>query len=313
MDVSRFIIESATFTRATLLGKPSRWLIFILLGLPWTALTALLESRKILDKNIVQWDLIPWQEAGLLIGFGILCNLLVSGWIVRLLRYRPAPPEFDRPARLCLEGIKAHTIPLVWMLVPAVLAWVQYSIAGSSTVSLGSWPPDPATVAILVLFAIQLLIIFYAAQYGLIGTIRFARTGSVREAFALPEIRKTAVRIGFVNYYLGFAVVVLAWILFSISLRVVYLVPYAGPVIALFLGPVPIVFCSRFVAHFCDEDQYPAVAGAVGETTIRAPPPSTTRGMVAEYVFWLAVLAALVVLCFTPMALIAASIIRWLP
>jgi len=232
---------------------------------------------------------------------------------VRLLRYRPAPPEFDRPARLCLEGIKVHTIPLVWMLVPAVLAYIQYSIAGGSTISLGSWPPDPATIAILVLLGIQLLIIFFAVQYGLIGTIRFARTGSVAEAFSLREIWKTSVRIGFINNYLGIAVVVAAWVIFSLCLRGVALVPYAGPVIALCLGPVPIVFCSRFVAHFCDEDQYPLVAGAGGAPAIRAPLPAPLREMVIEYIFWLVVLAALVVLCFTPMAIVAASIIRWLP
>lgn len=223
------------------------------------------------------------------------------------------PPDFDRTLLLCLDGMKVHAIPLVWILVPSVLAYVQYSIAGSSTVSLVLWPPDPATAAILVLLAIQLLILFYAMQYGLIGAIRFARTGSVAEAFSLAEIRKTAVRIGFVNYYLGFAVVVAAWILFSLSLRMITLVPAAGPVISLGLSPVPLVFCSRFVAHFCDEDEYLPAENSDGNQEVPALPALQIRALAAEYLFWLAVLAVLVVLCFTPMAVVAASLLRLAP
>lgn len=312
MDVSRFIIESAAFTRATLLGKPSRWLIFILLGLPWMALSSLLESRKILEGMTIHWDIIPWKEAGLLIGAGILCTFLLSGWIVRLLRNDPVPPDFDRPFLLCLDGMKLPVIPLVWMLVPSILAFVQYSIAGSSTITVNIWQPDPATIIILVLLAIQLLILFYATYYGLIGVIRFARTGSVREAFALLEIRKTAARIGFVNYYLGFGVVVVAWMLFSLCLRGISLLPSAGPFITLCLGSVPIVFCSRFVAHFCDEDQYPLCEGMSGVPELCTPSPLRARALVAEYLVWLVILAVLVFLCFTPMVLVVGYLGRFL-
>jgi hypothetical protein len=91
MDVSRFVVESAAFTRETLLGKPSRWLIFILLGLPWMALSSRAESWKILEGTTIHWNLIPWQEAGLLIGAGVLCNFLgvqpsgfrwMSNWMI---------------------------------------------------------------------------------------------------------------------------------------------------------------------------------------------------------------------------------------
>jgi hypothetical protein len=60
MNVGQFVVESAAFTRATLLGKPSRWLIFILLGLPWMALLSLAESQKILEGTSIHWNLIPW-------------------------------------------------------------------------------------------------------------------------------------------------------------------------------------------------------------------------------------------------------------
>lgn len=313
MDVSRYVTESAVFTHATLFGKPARWLVFILLGLPLTALTALLESRKILDKNIVRWDLIPWNEAGLLIALGVLCNLLVSGWIVRLLRDDPVPPEFDRPFQLCLDGMKFHVIPLVWMLVPSVLAFVQFSIAGGNTVFVTLWPPDPAGIVLLLLLAIQVVIVLYAVQYGFIGAVRFARTGSVREAFALLAIKRTFNRIGFVNYFIGIGVITLVWILFSLSLRGIAFLPVAGPIISLCLSPVPTVYCFRFIAHFCDEDRLPAGEERGKAADAPSAEPLTIREWIQEYAAWLLILAVLVVLCFTPIALIAASLVRLMP
>jgi hypothetical protein len=312
MDVGRFVVESAYFTRATLFSKPSRWLVFVLLGLPWMALSSLLGGSGILEGTTIHWNLIPWREAGLLIGAGVLCNLLLLGWVVRLFRKNPDPPEFDRPLLLCLDGIKAYTIPLVWILVPEILVFIQFTIAGSGTFSIILWPPDPATSLILVLLAVELVIFFYAVQYGLIGMIRFARTGSVREAFALLEIKRTFDRIGVVNYYLGFGIVVFSWLLFTLSLRGIAIMPYAGPVIALCLGPVPVVFCSRFVGHFCDEDAYSPGNVRSGENVAVADPSHQARALASEYLFWLAVLVMLVVLCFTPIALIAASVSRLL-
>ena len=177
MNVGQFVVESAAFTRATLLGKPSRWLIFILLGIPWMILLSRAESQKIIEGTTVHWSQIPWAEAGLLIGAGFLCNFLISGYVVRLLRDDPQPPEFDHPLLLCLDGMKLQVIPLVWMLVPAVLAYVQYSIATSGTWFSSPWEPALKTALILLLLVIEIVIVFIAVQHVMIGAIRFARTG----------------------------------------------------------------------------------------------------------------------------------------
>jgi len=316
MNVGRFIVESAVFTRATLWERPSRWLIFILLGLPWMALSSLAESDKILEGTTLHWNLIPWQEAGLLTGAGFLCNFLISGWVVRLLRNDPVPPDFDHPFLLCLDGMKVHVIPLVWMLVPSVLAFIQYSLVGSGMISGSWWELNPRTILFLVLLALQIIILFIAVQYAMIGAIRFARTGSVREGFALLEIKKTMGRIGIVNYYLGLGVIVLVWMFFSLALRGVALMPSVGPVISLGLSPVPTVFCFRFIAHFCDEERLSGEEGdgdAREAVTPRAQTPLNARVLVPEFLAWLLVLAVLVVLCFTPMVLVFGSISRFFP
>ena len=147
----------------------------------------------------------------------------------------------------------------------------------------------------------------------MIGAIRFARTGSVREGFALLEIKKTMDRIGIVNYYLGFGVIILVWMLFSLALRGIALLPSAGPVLSLGLSPVPTVFCFRFIAHFSDEDQYPGIDGQGNCPEVSIPPLPDARAMLTEFLVWLAILAGLVVLCFTPMVLVFGSVSRFFP
>ena len=305
MDVWHFVRESAAFTRETLLGSRSRLLTFVLLGLPWMLLTSLVKSSGILEGSAIHWNLIPWDEAGFLIVAGLLCNFLLSGYIVRLLEGATLPPEFDNWTRLWLDGMKVHVIPLVWILVPSVLALIEYNVATGRLLPENRWGTIPGSVMILLLLLIQLVILFIAVQYGIVGAVRYARTGSVREAFALNEIRKTLGRIGFVNYFLGLGVIALVWLFFNFLLGILSLVPYAGPVLALGLGPFLTVFCVRFIAHSCD-DEFPTAGREPGAG--RKSAPASTRAIIPELFLWSVVLAVLFVLCFTPLALVFGSV-----
>jgi hypothetical protein len=299
MDVRHVFFESATFTRATLMGKWSRWLAFVLLGLPWLALTTLADSWKIIDATGIHWRLVPWHEAGLLVLAGLLCNFIISGYIVRLLRGDPTPPEFDNWHLLFLDGIKVHVIPLVWILVPVVLTYIEYSTTVSELRSGSQIGSTVGWLLVLVLILIQLIILFIAVQYGIVGAIRFARTGSIREAFAVLTIRETLSNIGLVNYFIGLGVITVVWLVFNYALHLLALLPYAGPILVLGLGPFLTIFCIRFISHSCDDALPPAVA---------EPVPVPIRTVIPETFAWLGILAVLFVLCFTPMALVVGSV-----
>jgi hypothetical protein len=307
MNVSHFVRESAAFTRATLTGRWSRWLILVLLGLPWMLLSSLMESSRILEGTTIHWKLIPWEEAGLLILTGILCNFFISGYIVRLLEGDPVPPEFDNLPGLGLVGIKVQVIPLVWILVPSVLALIEYNVASGGLLPASPWGTTLGSILILILLAIQLVILFIAVQYGIVGAIRFARTGSVLEAFSLRAIYATLRRIGIVNYYLALGIIIIVYVAFSFGLHALSLVPYIGGIIALCLWPPLVVFCVRFMAHFCDEDMAPP-GGKPGAGGVSVPARVPARGMIPEILAWLLIVAVLFVLCFTPLALVIGSV-----
>ncbi|GAB6286376.1 MAG: hypothetical protein STSR0009_25770 [Methanoregula sp.] len=170
------------------------------------------------------------------------------------------------------------------------------------------WGTTLGFILILIILVIQLVILFIAVQYIIIGAIRYARTGSVREAFAVLAIRATLSRIGIVNYFVALGIITFVWLVFSVGLHVLSLVPYIGGIIALGLWPTMAVFCVRFMAHFCDEEFSPAgrepgVAGGV-----YMPVRMSARNMIVEILSWLFILAVLFVLCFTPLALVIGSV-----
>lgn len=299
MDVDRYLIGSAAFTRALLAGRPTRWLIFVLLGLPWTILVSLLASLHVYDGTTVHWALIPWTELAVLIAAGSLCNLFLWGYIVRLLAGSDEPPEFTGWSRLALDGIKLHTIPLVWVFVPVLLAAAEYAI-----VSSGFEKTLSGLLLLIVIAIVQVLIILFAVNYAVIGATRFARTGSVREAFHLIAIKETFSRIGIVNYYVGLGIIVVVFVLLTAALNVAALVPVVGPLIPLALGPVVTVFCTRFIAHFCDEDLQPLS---------RNPAPVPFHMLLPEFLAWAAILLVLLILCFTPLVVITGTVFGLLP
>jgi hypothetical protein len=199
--------------------------------------------------------------------------------------------------------MKLQVIPLVWMLVPAILAYVQYSVASGGPFTANPWEPTLRTLLVLLLLVVEIVVVYIAVQHVMIGAIRFARTGRMREAFDQLAIRATIGRIGIVNYFVGMGVIAFIWLLFSLTLRGIALLPFAGPGISLILAPIPTIYCFRFIAHFCDEDRLQAgfPAGMAGPSASR-PAPAT------EYLSWLAIYTVLLVLCFSPLALVVGSV-----
>jgi len=308
MDVSHYIRESAAFTRATLTGRWTRWLILVLLALPWLALSSLAGSLNLIEGTRIHWILMPWGEAGGLILVGLLCYFLISGYVVRLLKGDAAPPEFDNWLSLCLDGIKVHVIPLVWIIVPSILAYLQYLVAEGEILPGLLKGTTPGLIVILLLLGIQLVILFIAVQYVIVGAIRFARMGSVREAFDVLAIKGTMDRVGIVRYFIALAIVTLVGLLYSFGLHAVSYVPYIGGIIALGLWPPMIVFSARFMAHFCDEDMAPGGRPTVMDRGARALSRVAALGRIPEILAWLVILAVLVVLSCTPMVLVAGSV-----
>jgi hypothetical protein len=235
MNFSQFFSESLAFTGATLVEKWSRWLIFILLNLPWLILPFVIDTKKITVGTSIHWELLLQLPVALLVTVGIILSFFLSGYNVRLLRGGSTPPEFDDWAGLARDGIKMNIILLIWFspaLVLVLIGLVLKSDEGLLFPELGL-----GIVALL---------------YGIIGVIRFARMDSLREGFAFAAIGSTVREIGWGNYILALVILGIISFLFALVTGIIHLIPYAGTIIAACIEPLIRVFQYRFITHVYD-------------------------------------------------------------
>jgi hypothetical protein len=261
MNFSRVFSESVAFTRATLMGKWTRWLILILFALPWLVLSFVMDVTKIMYGTTVRWDLVPWGQVVPLVGIGIVCSFLFSGYTVRLLRGGDTPPEFDNWATLALDGIKMEVILLAWMapVVTLLLLHSMFFYGWPRTTGLPGFSPGLFLLN-PVLLIIEFAIFVIAFLYVIIGIIRFARTGSLREGFAISAIGSDIGRIGWGNYIVALVILAVIAFVFSIATRLLSFIPYAGPILPACLDPLLEVFRCRFISRVYGSDTSVPVA-----------------------------------------------------
>ena len=85
-----------------------------------------------------------------------------------------------------------------------------------------------------------------------IDIIRFARTGSIGEAFNFKEISATIAKIGWVPYIIALAVLIVVMIVVESILSVIDMIPVLGLIIEIiFIAPLTI-FEARYLSRVYD-------------------------------------------------------------
>lgn len=193
-----------------------------------------------------------WMQWLLLFIATILLCIPLMGYTVRVFRGDNPAPEVTDWAGLVIDGIKYLIISLIYAIPSLVILFVTM---GSVIIALASGnPPEMASgmegfVLGMILFIIVAVI---CGLFGMIGIIRFARTGSIGEAFNFVEIRETIGKIGWVPYLGAFIVMLIVQVVISIILAMVTMIPVLGLLIELvFVAPVAI-FEARYFSRVYD-------------------------------------------------------------
>ncbi|WP_319580688.1 DUF4013 domain-containing protein [uncultured Methanospirillum sp.] len=189
---------------------------------------------------------------------------VMYGYTVRVMRGVEPVYEDESFFSLFIDGIKLCVINIVYMIIPmlAFIATVGYAIIGiissGEEITFASILPIVGGVITGLVITIILAIIF--GLLGIIGSVRFARTGEMGQAFAIGEIMATIGRIGWVHYIVSIialmVVVFFLIIIITIIELVLAIVPIAGWIIgwilSLFLGPFISLMTSRFYSLLYD-------------------------------------------------------------
>ena len=315
MTFSSFLSETVAFTKKTLIGKWYRWVALMLLGLPALALGQIITTKTIIDGTVIHWDAVPWTEVIPLAVAAFVCTFFVAGYIVRLLRGGDQPPEFDRPAALAFDGIRLEIVAIIWALPLFAIAILQIYTFSTRMSSLSLGSALSMVILMPVLLVGDIIILALLVFFGTVGVTRFARTGRIREAFAIRAIESDIDRIGFGGYLFVLIILVVIRFGFGIIVNLLELIPVAGFLFPLVLDPWFTVFEFRFIAGVYDAAETHAPQPAP-ESAPRSGPDAahpTARDFLLSVVTLLVILAVCIVPAYAVMEAIQFPSIGGMP
>ena len=262
MDYGVIVSDAAGYAKTALVKNPITWLIFIICGLPLALIRFVFDPKTIITGTRVHWELIPWPRLVALCCAGLLLSFIVSGYLVRVYRGTTPPPVFDSWCSLYLDGIKLAIVGFLWFvpaLVIFVIALIFMFFGVHDSASTGTMMGAGFT-----LILIGLIVLVITCLYAVLGSVRFARTGSMREGLRFSAITGTIQAIGWGAYILALVIMMVLVILASLVISLFALIPFAGWVIQLVLTPIISVFSARYISRVYDHSvpQAPAPAPA---------------------------------------------------
>jgi hypothetical protein len=203
-----------------------------------------------------------WMQWLLLVIATILLCLPLLGYMLKIYRGEKPAPEVTDWGTLFVDGIKYAIVSLVWAIPLLILFFVLIgaaflpfsSITSVSESGIQASSGNPAFmigalgVYLVVVIIVGLLTIFFST----IGIIRFARTGSIGEAFNISGIITTIRKIGWGSYIISLVVLFVALIVVEIVITILGLIPVLGIIIQLvFIAPV-MIFEARYLCQVYD-------------------------------------------------------------
>ena len=180
---------------------------------------------------------------------------LINGYILRVLKGGSSAPSVDDD--MFIDGIKVFLIQFVYFIFPFIIGLMVLLLTGGFGILTmgGMQVNDPGAFIGLLLgslgvaLIVWLIFAFIFSLFCIIGMIRFARTGSMSEAFAFSEIMAKIGSIGWISYII--AMIVLGVVLFVIYL-VLILIPIIGWLLVLILAPLLSIIGARYQSNLYD-------------------------------------------------------------
>jgi len=246
MEFEKLFNDSIEYTRETLVGHWVRWLIFIVLSLPFALVRFVIDPQKIMTGSKIHWEMIPWGYLAILVIAGVLTSFFISGYMVRIYRGMRPAPDFTGWSSLFIDGIKLDIVMLAWFLPAIILMLLLLLVALGGMLWPGLFVNFGGTIIGLVLLVIVLALLIIAALYVTMGAIRFARTGNMVEGWNYSAISAIIRRIGWGNYVIALVLFFFASIFFNLVVSIPALIPYVGWIVPVCLSPLLTVFAARY-------------------------------------------------------------------
>jgi hypothetical protein len=193
-----------------------------------------------------------WNRWVMLIIATILLGIPLMGYIMKVLRGTKPAPEVDDWGTLFIDGIKYIIVKIIYA-IPLII--VGFLVLGAAFMTAMSGNIAAMTGAIAGMLAGVLIILILAiiiALFEIIGMVRFARTGSIGEAFNFNAILATIGKIGWVSYIIALIVFLVVAFVIGIIIAILTMIPIIGWIIYFCLIAPMAIFFARYICLVYD-------------------------------------------------------------
>lgn len=193
-----------------------------------------------------------WMQWLLLVIATIILFIPLLGYSLKVLRGEKPAPEVTGWGTLFIDGIKYLIVSLIWAIPTLVIFFITIGAGILATVGQDPTEVMGAIMGMLFGFIVVAIVAILTMIFATIGIIRFARTGSMGEAFNFKEINATIGRIGWGSYIIALIVFIVVVIVIEIIISIIGMIPIIGAIIGFVLIAPVMIFQSRYLCQLYD-------------------------------------------------------------
>ena len=257
MDIGALLSDSFTYALEALVGKWTRWAIFILFALPVSLIQFTFDPKTLMTGTAMNWGAIPWGRIAVLAGLGFILSFFISGYVVRIYRGVKPAPDFTGWTDLFVDGVKLGIVWFLWILpifivLAAAGAFLFLSFLSTQATAA---PNITLLLVVLLLLLVEFVLMVIVILFGILGAVRFARTGSIREGIRFLAILTTIRTMGWLSYILLLIGFVIASVVYMVITGILSFIPFIGWILVLIINPVFMIFTGRYFALVYDQGE----------------------------------------------------------
>jgi hypothetical protein len=194
-----------------------------------------------------------WMQWLLLVIATVLLCLPLLGYTLKVLRGEKPAPEVTGWGTLFIDGIKYVIVSLIWA-IPCLIV-LFFGLGSFIAALVMDKNPEAALSFLAGAMVFCVLFIILAIITGLlatIGIVRFARTGSIGEAFNFGAILETIGKIGWGTYIIALIVILIVQFVIGIVLGIIMMIPILGFIIEFILIAPITLLEARYICQLYD-------------------------------------------------------------
>jgi hypothetical protein len=196
------------------------------------------------------WE--KWNKWLMLIVATILLGIPLMGYMMKVLRGTKPAPEVDDWGTLFIDGIKYIIVKIIYAIPLIIVGFLVLGAAFMTAMSGNVAAMTGAIAGMLVGLLLIFILAIVIALFEMIGMVRFARTGSIGEAFNFNAILATIGKIGWIPYIIALVVFLIVAVVIGIIMAIIMKVPILGWIIYLCVIAPMTIFFARYICLLYD-------------------------------------------------------------